>query len=172
MINAMLTIPWFIMTFLLSDKIGIWSKVVETFLQTTSAFIFVFTSLTLKKQLNAVHGFQGVDRYILLLVKANIVLTAVSLIGIAVPSIADSAGVIAIILIVPLGVIQLIFGYRPSKAPLRPWRASTPLLLPEHDYRVFSGCNHTVTDGHPHRSNHRHHAGHNLLSGCCYRQTR
>jgi hypothetical protein len=117
MINAILTIPWFIMTFLLTDKIGIWPKVAETFMQATSAFIFVFTSLTLKKQLNMVHGFQGVDRYILLLVKANIVLTAVSLIGVALPSIASSAGVIAIILIIPLGVIQLIFGYKLQQLP-------------------------------------------------------
>lgn len=115
MTNAMLTIPWFILTFLLASREGIWSRISEALIQFFSAAIFVFTSLTLKKYLNQVKGFQATDRFILLLVKSNIVLTSVGLAGLAFPAIAESAGILAIILIIPLGVIQLIFGYRLQK---------------------------------------------------------
>jgi len=112
MVNALITIPWFILTFFLIDKEGVWPKMAEAFMQLSSTAIFVFTSLTLKKYLNQAKRFHDTDRFILLLVKANIVITAVSLIGVAVPSIASSAGTLAIILIIPLGVIQLMFGYK------------------------------------------------------------
>jgi len=117
MTNALLTIPWFIITFLLAEKNGIWPKVAEAFMQTSSTFIFAFTSLLLKKHLNQIQGFHEVDRYILMLIKANIVLTAVSLIGIIIPSVAESSGTLALILIVPLGLIQLVFGYKLQQLP-------------------------------------------------------
>jgi hypothetical protein len=112
MINALLTIPWFIMTFFLAGKEGVWHKIAEAFMQCSSTGIFVFTSLTLKKYLNQIKEFHDTDRFILLLVKANIVLTAVSLAGLSVPSIAESVGTLALVLIIPLGVIQLMFGYK------------------------------------------------------------
>jgi hypothetical protein len=117
MTNALITIPWFLLTFFLSDKSGIWPKAAETLMQVSSTFIFVFTSLTLKKHVNQFYQFHDTDRYILLLVKANIVLTAVSLVGIVLPSFASSVGTLALILIAPLGIIQLIFGYKLQQLP-------------------------------------------------------
>ncbi|MBT0664892.1 hypothetical protein KI809_11325 [Geobacter pelophilus] len=117
MVNALLTIPWFIMTFFLADKTGIWPKVAEAVMQTSSTMIFVFTSLVLMKLLNRVHAFHATDRYIMILIKANIVLTAISLIGVVVPSIGSSAGTLALILIAPLGVVQLLFGRKLLQLP-------------------------------------------------------
>lgn len=112
MVNALLTIPWFIVTFFLTGKDEPWARMTEAFMQCSSTAIFAFTSLTLKKFLNVSKGFNATDRLILLMVKINIVLTAVSLAGLAMPSIAESVGALALVMIIPLGAIQLMFGYR------------------------------------------------------------
>lgn len=117
MFNALLTIPWLIMTFFLTEKEGLWFKVAEIFMQSSSTFIFVFTSWTLMKFLKQVHGFNLVDRYILMLIKANVVLMAVSIIGVAFPAIASGTGVLAMVLIIPLGVIQILFGLKLQQLP-------------------------------------------------------
>lgn len=117
MINALLTIPWLIMTFFLGIKEGMWFKIAEITMQLSSTCIFVFTSLTLKRLVNLVHAFHGVDRYILLLIKGNVVLMAVSCIGAIIPAVASAAGIIAVILVVPPGVIQLLFGIKLLQLP-------------------------------------------------------
>ncbi|GAM11293.1 hypothetical protein OR1_03604 [Geobacter sp. OR-1] len=117
MINALLTIPWFIMTFLLTEKGGVWPKVAEILMQTSSTFIFVFISLALKKLLNNVHDFHATDRYIMWLIKANIVLTAISVVGVVLPSFASSVGVLTLIFVIPMGILQLIFGLKLLQLP-------------------------------------------------------
>lgn len=117
MVNALLTIPWFIVTFLLSERELLWLKVVEGSLQATSTFIFIYTSLTLKRMLNVVHGFHEVDRYILWLIKWNFILMVLSLAGLMSPTFASSTGILALILIIPFGIFQLLMGMKLQQLP-------------------------------------------------------
>ena len=117
MLNALLTIPWFIVTFLLTDREWAWLKLAEAFMQTSSVLIFIFTSLSLKKLLNIAHGFHETDRHILWLIKLNFVLLAVSLTGLISPSFASSAGIVSLLFVVPLGVVQLLLGVKLQKLP-------------------------------------------------------
>jgi hypothetical protein len=117
MANAIMTIPWFIMTFMLGEKSGLWPKVANGAMQVTSTAIFVFVVLTLRILLNRRHSFQGINVIIDWMVKANIVITVVSLAGIASREIAEATGVLALILIVPLGVLQLVMGLRLQQLP-------------------------------------------------------
>ncbi len=112
MLNAFLTIPWVIMTFLLSAREGLFFKIAEVSMQTASTLMFIYTALTLRRLLNQRYAFHEIDRFIGWMIKANVVLTAVSIIGVASPDIASSAGTLALILIIPLGVIQLMLGLR------------------------------------------------------------
>lgn len=117
MLNAIMTIPWFIMTFVLVEKNGLWSKVANGAMQLTSTVIFVFMILTLRVLLNRRYAFQGANVIIDWMVKANIVLTVVSLAGIASKEIAEATGILALILIVPLGMLQLVMGFRLQQLP-------------------------------------------------------
>jgi hypothetical protein len=117
MLNALLTIPWFIMTFVIAGKEGLLPKLADAVMQVSSTFIFVYTTVMLRTLLNRRYAFHLTDRFIDWLVKANIVLTAVSLIGIISPDVASSAGTFALILIVPLGVIQILFGLKLQQLP-------------------------------------------------------
>src|SRR5690242_14834565 len=49
MLNALLTIPWFIMTFVLASKEGEWPKIADAIMQIASTAIFVYTSLALRR---------------------------------------------------------------------------------------------------------------------------
>lgn len=127
MTNAFLTIPWLIMTFFLAAKEGVWPRLTDAVMQLASAAIFIYTAVSLKTLLNRTYSFHDTDRFIDWMIKANVVLTAISLAGIIYPAVASSAGTLALILIVPLGVLQLFFGLRlqllsPENTPLfRPY---------------------------------------------------
>jgi hypothetical protein len=112
MLNAFLTIPWVIMTYLLSAREGLFFKIAEVSMQTASTLVFIYTALTLRGLLNHRYAFHDIDHFIGWMIKTNVVLTAVSIIGVASPDVASSTGILALALIVPLGVIQLILGLR------------------------------------------------------------
>ena len=117
MVNALLTIPWVIMTFFLQDRDLLVMKILNALLMTASTGIFVYTSLTLRKLLNTGHSFTDADRYLLLMIKAGVVLTFISLLETALPAFASAAGTLALFLIVPLGIVQILFGLKLQNLP-------------------------------------------------------
>lgn len=133
--NAFLTIPWFIMTFFLASKEGVWPKLADAGMQFASAAIFIYTAVTLKTLLNRSYSFHEVDRFIEWMIKANVAITGVSLIGIISPAVASSAGILAVILIVPLGVLQLLFGLRLQQIE----QDSAPLIRPYSYLSIATG---------------------------------
>jgi hypothetical protein len=135
MANAFLTIPWFIMTFFLASKEGLWPRLADVCMQLVSAFIFIYTVITLRTLLNRNHSFHDTDRLIEWMVKANVVITAVSLIGLASPAVASSAGTLAAILIIPLGVLQLFFGLKLQQLP----SDNAPLVRPYSYLNIATG---------------------------------
>jgi hypothetical protein len=110
MTSALVTIPWLILSFFL-DKTELWVKVAEGTLLVGSTALFVYTFLTLRVLLHR-YAFSATDRPIALLIQTNIVTTTVSLLALAVPSIADGAGVVGIGLVVAIGVFHALFGLR------------------------------------------------------------
>jgi hypothetical protein len=135
MANAFLTIPWLIMTFFLTAKEGLWSRLADAGMQLLSAAIFIYTVFTLRTLLNRNYSFHDTDRLIEWMIKANVVLTGISLIGIVSPTIASSAGTLAIILIIPLGVLQLFFGLRLQQLP----SDNAPLFRPYSYLNIVTG---------------------------------
>jgi hypothetical protein len=135
MANAFLTIPWFIMTFFLATKEGLWPRLADAGMQLLSAVIFIYTVATLRSLLNRNHSFHDTDRLIEWMIKANVVLTGISLVGVASPTVASSAGTLAIILIIPLGVLQLFFGLKLQQLPSE----ATPLFRPYSYLNIATG---------------------------------
>lgn len=133
--NAFLTIPWVIMTFFLASESRIWARLAEGGMQFLSTLFFVYTMLSLRTLLHKNHSFHEADRFIDWLVKANVVITAVSLIGIVSPAIASSAGTLAVVLIVPLGVLQLFFGLRLQQLD----HDNAPLMKPYSYLNIATG---------------------------------
>jgi hypothetical protein len=113
MFNAFLTIPWVIITYFLTERKGLIFKSAELLMQSASTLMFIYTVLTLQRLLNQRYSFNEIDGFIGWMIKVNLLLTAVSIVGVAGgPEVAEPAGILALILVVPLGVIQLVMGLR------------------------------------------------------------
>lgn len=129
MVNAFLTIPWIIMTFFIAEKAGLWPRLADAAMQLASAAIFIYTIITLRTLLHRSYSFHDTDRLIEWMIKANLVVTTVSLIGNISTSVASAAGTVAVILIVPLGVLQLFFGLK-----LQQLQTESSLLFRPYSY--------------------------------------
>lgn len=135
MVNAFLTIPWIIMTIFLTEKAGLWPRLADAAMQLASAAIFIYTIITLRSILHRNYSFHDTDRLIEWMVKANLLVTTVSLIGNVSTSFASAAGTVAVILIVPLGVIQLFFGLKLQQLQTE----SSPLFRPYSYLNIATG---------------------------------
>jgi hypothetical protein len=117
MTSAVLTIPWFVLTFVLAGQGGVWPKVTQGVLLTAGTTLLVYLLVTFKRLLHENFTFHAVDRVIALLVKVNIVSAAVSLLGLAVPPLESALGVVGIVLAVAGGIAQIMFGVKLLRLP-------------------------------------------------------
>ena len=117
MTSAVLTIPWFVLTFVLAGQGGVWPKVTMGVLLTAGTALLVYLLVTFKRLLHENHSFHAADAVISLLVKVNLVSAAVSLVGLAVPQLESALGIVGIILAVAGGIVQLMFGVKLLRLP-------------------------------------------------------
>lgn len=117
MLNALLAIPWFILTLSLAEKSDPWTKLAEVSMMLLSTILFVYIIVTLRTLVNRRYAFHAADQLILWQIKLNLIALAVSLVGIAVPDIASTANILALVLVVPMGILQLMFGQRLLQLP-------------------------------------------------------
>ena len=116
-VSAFLVVPWFIVTFLVSEKRALWVVVTEIGLLVGSTVCLVFLLLTLRAFVVGYYGYTRTDRLISLLACANVVLTGVSLVNRLVPALEEGAGVVGIGLVIIIGVAQALFGVRLLQLP-------------------------------------------------------
>lgn len=117
MLNALLAIPWFILTLSLAEKSEPWTKLAEASMMLLSTTLFIYIIVTLRTLVNRRYAFHAADQLILWQIKLNLIALAVSLVGIAVPDTASTANILALVLVVPMGILQLMFGQRFLQLP-------------------------------------------------------
>ena len=117
MTSALLTIPLFLLSFRLAGAEDLLARAVEAGLMVVGTALFVYLTITLRRLLNTRYAFHDADNAIALLIKANVVLTTVGVIGLAVPSLASSVGMFTIICLLPLGILQSYFAVRLMRLP-------------------------------------------------------
>lgn len=117
MASALLAIPLFLLSFRLAGVDDLVARAAEAGLMVVGTSLFVYLTLTLRRILHLGYAFHDADNAIDLLIKANVVLTTVGVIGLAVPSMASSVGMFTIIAFLPLGGIQAYFGLRLMRLP-------------------------------------------------------
>lgn len=112
MTSALLAIPLFLLSLRLAGVEDLVARAVEAGLMVVGTALFVYLTITLRRLLHSRYAFYDADSAIALLIKANVVLTVVGVIGLAVPSLASSVGLFTIICLLPLGLFQAYFGLR------------------------------------------------------------
>ncbi|HEY6872806.1 MAG TPA: hypothetical protein VI298_08790 [Geobacteraceae bacterium] len=117
MASAMLTIPWFILTVLLGEQKGVVPKAAEAAMLVAGTVLTVYLLVALLRLLHEKYAFRQADLPIDLLIKANIVSAAVSLLGLALNQLESAVGVFAIIMVIFVGVLQIAFGVRLLRLP-------------------------------------------------------
>jgi hypothetical protein len=117
MTSAVLTIPWFILTFFLAEHKGVAAKGAEAAMLVAGTLLTVYLLVTLRRLLHERYGFRQVDLPIGLLVKANIVSAAVSFLALAFAQLESALGVFGIVMVVVVGVLQIAFGLKLRQLP-------------------------------------------------------
>ena len=117
MASAALTVPWIVLTFSLAGGVGEGVKAAEICLLVSGTALLVYLLLTLRRLLQEKFSFRAADGIMALLIKVNIVSAAVSVFGFAVPSLEGSVGVFGIVMVVLIGILQGMFGFRLLSLP-------------------------------------------------------
>lgn len=84
----------------------------EALLNTGFIVIYVYIFVMLKRLLNEKAAFHDADKYITFLVWTNVVITVISVIALPFPEAQEVVGAGIIYLMVPLGVIYVVFGIK------------------------------------------------------------
>ena len=111
-VNAVLTIPLFILSIMLGLQDSYGARVAQTMLMLASTLLFVYILLALRGFLNTRHGFHNTDAFISVQIWASVALTVFSMLGLLSQSLQEAGGMFALIMVVPLGIVQVVFGYR------------------------------------------------------------
>ncbi|TWJ19820.1 hypothetical protein JN12_01307 [Geobacter argillaceus] len=117
MTSALLAIPLFLLSLRLAGVEDLVARAMEAGLMVVGTALFVYLTITLRRLLHSRYAFHDTDNAIALLIKANVVLTTVGVVGLAVPSLASSVGLFTIICLLPLGIFQAYFGLRLMRLP-------------------------------------------------------
>lgn len=116
-VNAVITIPLFLLSIMLGLQSDYGARALQTMLVVATTLLFVYILLALKEFINSRHAFHDTDILIKIQIWANIALTIFSMLGLLSQSLQEAEGIFALFLIVPLGIVQAIFGYRLLRLP-------------------------------------------------------
>lgn len=120
--NAIITVPLFLFSLMLALDDSYGSRAVQTILTLISTLLFTYVMLTLLDYVNICHHFHDVNVLVKLLVWMNIAVTVFAMLGLLSQPLREAGGLFAIILIVPSGIAQAVFGYRLLRLPGLPGR--------------------------------------------------
>lgn len=107
--NAALTVPILVIAVFLGLKSGGVVKLVNLLLTFVSLALFIFVFSSLKNLLNTRYSFRDTDIFINILILANIASAVIGVFGILFPNLKNVAGVVSLVLIVPIGIVSIVF---------------------------------------------------------------
>ena len=111
MVSAISTLPLFWWSVTIRADKNLSERITEAAIQVAGTALFVILSLLFRRLLRQRHRFHGVDRIIDLLIISNLLIGVLSLIGTAVPALAESVGMVLVPVAVAMGILQARFGY-------------------------------------------------------------
>ena len=117
MASAILAIPWFIFTFFLAEKGGAVAKAAEAAMLVAGTALTVYLLVALQRLLHETYGFRDADLPIRLLIKANVVSAAVSLLGLVLTELESAIGIFGFVMVVVVGILQAFIGARLLRLP-------------------------------------------------------
>lgn len=115
--NAVITIPLFLFSLLLSMQSGYGARVIQTMLMLVSTLMLVYVLLVFLGYLNDRHSFHATDFIIKAQIWINLAATVVNMLGLLGGSLEELSGVLALVLVVPAGAVQAVFGFRLLRLP-------------------------------------------------------
>jgi hypothetical protein len=145
MSSAVLSIPFLLLSYYLSDSDIRYASYYQAAMQLVGLVLFTYLTWFLKKFLNTRHSFHDTDNYIDFLITSNLFVCIAAIAGQFLPTLADPLEWFSLLLIAAFGVAQILFGIKLFKLPdslngmLRPYCfitiitglfISTVLLLP------------------------------------------
>jgi hypothetical protein len=113
-VSAVVTLPMMALSlysgFMAEENTSISSLEVIFSIAYTILYVYIF--LVFRRLLNEKSGFHEVDRYITTLIALNVVLTALCLLMLLFPELEETASIVVLVLMVPMGVVATIFGIK------------------------------------------------------------
>lgn len=111
-INAVITIPIIGLSIFFNAQSGAGAKVAQAILLIGSLWLFIYIFGSLKELLNTGFGFYDTDIFIKLLIWINVGSTAVSIFPLLIPRTGTVIGMLNVLLLIPMGVIFIIFSIK------------------------------------------------------------
>jgi len=116
MTSAILSIPFLVLSYQLSQREDIISNVIQASMQLAGLFLFIYLAAVLKKYLHHFHSFHEVDNYIDFLITTNLIFSLATIAGVFMPAYEIAIDRFCFILIVVFGVTQVLFGLKLLRA--------------------------------------------------------
>ncbi len=117
MLSAFLTLPLVYVSYKLENKADLITIIVQTVITLSGAVLFTFIVLYLMKFIHAFFKFHRVDRNLLLLIVANIVVAVLTLVAIYFTQLKESIEYAVLTVVVAQGIVQTQLGYKLLKLP-------------------------------------------------------
>ncbi len=111
-INAVITIPIIGLFVFLGVQSGAGAKIAQAILMIISLWLFIYIFSSLKELLNIRFGFYDTDTFIKLLIWINAGSTVLSIFPLFIPQTETLIGILSVLLLIPLGVILIIFSVK------------------------------------------------------------
>ncbi len=117
MLSAFFTLPLVYLSYTLDSRGDIITTVIQSVIALFGAILFTLIVLCLKKFINSFFKFYTIDRYLDLMIAANIIIAVLTLIALYVTQLKESTEYVVLAIIVAQGIVQIQFGYKLLKLP-------------------------------------------------------
>lgn len=111
-VSAFIALPLVYLTFKLDGRADLTALIIQALLQVFGTVLFVVITRYMKKLLNVQFAFHDTDRYIDLMIMANVAAGVLVLAGLLFSPLKETLGIAAMVILVFLGIVQIQFGYR------------------------------------------------------------
>ncbi len=110
MASSLLTLPWFLFTYMLANRNDLAVKIAEGSMLVGSMALLIYLLLTFQLLLNRRYLFHGADKTISLLIQSTIIQTSASILALVVPELKAAVGLFSLVMVVIVGILHIMFG--------------------------------------------------------------
>jgi hypothetical protein len=111
MTGAFIALPLAYIMFRLEGRADLTAQIIQALMQVFGTVLFVVITRYMKTLLNLRFAFHGTDRYIDLMIMANVVAGVLVLAGLFFSPLKETLGIAALVIMVFQGIVQIQFGY-------------------------------------------------------------